>query len=189
MCTCALGSMQLQATPNNRICPWIVSSPLSAQELIILFLFSFLFNLSTLFLCILASSCSYLSFSSFFARFSLIVAILAWTTVSIALARVISHAEMSIGIGWAVPDALAPAHPSSPSPLPSSAPCPLALFGAVYATLTQILGGRPSSVRAIVCLRRDSVSEVAGRTLRYKLYHFCACREALLCWRAPRRAL
>lgn len=47
-----------------------------AQELIILFLFSFLFNLSTLFLCILASSCSYLSFSSFFARFSFIAAIL-----------------------------------------------------------------------------------------------------------------
>lgn len=48
----------------------------STQELIILFLFSLRFNLSTLFLCILASSCSYLSFSSFFCLFSLIAAIL-----------------------------------------------------------------------------------------------------------------
>ena len=45
------------------------------HELISLFRFSLRFNRSTRFLCIFASSCSYRSFSSFFARFSLMAAI------------------------------------------------------------------------------------------------------------------
>ena len=51
-------------------------------DLIILFLFSFLFNLSTLFLCIVSAIFSYLSLSAFAARLSLSLVIFSYCNVS-----------------------------------------------------------------------------------------------------------
>ena len=53
-----------------------------AYDLIILFLFSFLFNLSTLFLCIVSAIFSYLSLSAFAARLSLSLVIFSYCKVS-----------------------------------------------------------------------------------------------------------
>jgi hypothetical protein len=59
------------------------------HDLIILFLFSFLFSLSTLFLCIVSASFSYRAFSSFAARLSLSAVIL--------LCKYISNSPLILG--------------------------------------------------------------------------------------------
>jgi hypothetical protein len=53
------------------------------QDFSILFLFSFLFNLSTRFLCIVSANFSYRAFSSFLTLFSLIACILLYDPKSV----------------------------------------------------------------------------------------------------------
>lgn len=57
------------------------------QDFSILFRFSFLFNLSTRFLCIVSASFSYRAFSSFLARLSLMTWILLCSPLSVTWRR------------------------------------------------------------------------------------------------------
>ena len=81
------GSAARENTPNSpklhfdaHIAPIIL--PVISQDFNILFLFSFLFNRSTRFLCIVSANFSYRAFSSFAARLSLIACILLYLSVS-----------------------------------------------------------------------------------------------------------
>lgn len=143
------------------------------HDLIILFLFSFLFSLSTLFLCIVSASFSYRAFSSFAARLSLSAVIL--------LCKYISNSPLILGSERKLCalesvchllDARLPSLPSSPSPLPSQRSWPLSPHFASHTYRCQLSGGMRSSKCAIAFLV-GCQCELQWQYL-FRTYRFCA---------------